>query len=53
MEVPRHFLETLADHMAEPETWAYMLREHARTIRKQLALAERARGKERRPPPTP
>ncbi len=28
--------------MADPETWAYMLREHARTIRKQLALAERA-----------
>ena len=40
VEVPRHFLETLADQMAEPETWAHMLREHARTIRRQLALAE-------------
>ena len=45
VEVPRHFLETLADQMADPEKWAYMLREHARTIRKQLTLAERARGK--------
>lgn len=44
VDVPRHFLETLADQMAEPETWAYMLREHARTIRKQLTLVEKAGG---------
>ncbi len=44
VEVPRHFLETLADQMVDPEKWAYMLREHARTIRKQLALVEKPRG---------
>ena len=52
LEVPRHFLETLADQMADPEKWAYMLREHARTIRKQLALVEKASSKGRRPPGT-
>ena len=52
VEVPRHFLETLADQMADPEKWAYMLREHARTIRKQLALVEKASSKGRRPPGT-
>ncbi len=52
VEVPRHFLETLADQMAEPEKWAYMLREHARTLRKQLAFVEKARGKAQRPPGT-
>ena len=41
VEVPRHFLETLADQMTAPEKWAYMLREHARTIRKQSPLLER------------
>ncbi len=50
VEVPRHFLETLAEQMADPEKWAYMLREHARTIRQQLALPERARGERRTPP---
>ena len=53
VEVPRHFLETLAEQMADPEKWAYMLQEHARTIRKQLELVERARGKGRTPPGTP
>ena len=53
VEVPRHFLETLAEQMAQPEKWAYLLREHARTIRKQLALAERVQGKGMRPPGTP
>ena len=53
VEVPRHCLETVADQMAEPEMWAYMLREHARTIRKQLEVAERARRKGRRPPVLP
>ena len=38
VEVQRHFLETLAKQMADPEKWAYMLREHARTTRKQLGL---------------
>ena len=38
VEVPRHFLETLAEQMADPEKWAYMLREHARTVRKQEDL---------------
>ena len=52
VEVPRHFLEALAEQMAGPDKWAYMLLEHARTIWKQLALAERARGRGRRPPGT-
>ena len=38
VEVPRRFLETLAEHVADPEKWAYMLREHARTPPKQLGL---------------
>ena len=29
VEVPRQYLETLADHMAEPEKWLHMLREHS------------------------
>ena len=37
-ELPRHHFETLADHMAEPEKWLHMLREPARTTRKQLEL---------------
>ena len=52
VEIPRHSLETLAEQMADPEKWAYMLREHARTMRKQLALLEKAQGKGRRPPGT-
>ena len=43
VEVPRHFLETLAEQMADPETWACMLWEHARTIRKQLEQVDKAR----------
>ena len=38
VEVPRHFLETLEEQMADPEKWDYVLREHARTIRKQEDL---------------
>ena len=53
VEVPRHFLETLADQMADPETWAYMLREHARTIRRQVEVVDKVRGKGRRPPGSP
>ena len=53
IEVPRQFLVMLADQMADPEKWAYMLREHARTIRKQLARLDRARGKGQGPPVRP
>ena len=28
VEVPRHFLEALAEQMADPEKWAYMSPEH-------------------------
>ena len=49
----RHFFGALADHMADPEKWAYMLREHGRTLRKQLAEVEKARAKERRPQSAP
>ncbi len=44
LEVPRHFLETLADQMADPETWAYMLREHTGTKWKRRALPDQIRG---------
>ena len=52
IEVPRHFLEMLADQTADPERRGYMLRKHARRIRKQLALLGKARCKGRRPPGT-
>ena len=37
-QLPRHYFETLAGHMAETEKWLHMLREPARTTRKQLKL---------------
>ena len=43
VEVPRHFLEMLADQMAEPENWGDMLREHARTIRKRASVGASSR----------
>ncbi|MCI0835272.1 MAG: hypothetical protein J4O05_08820 [Chloroflexi bacterium] len=37
----RFTLESRAQHMADPKTYAAMLREHARTIRRQLKLHDK------------
>ena len=46
-------LETYAEHTEDPERWGYMLREHARTIRKQIEAYDLARMRQRSPEPKP